>query len=150
MAELIKESDRGSVVLAATWIDEGITNLLKYYMAPSHKHKKDGASLLDTGRPLGDFSVKMDLEYRLGPLPKKTIYSLHIIRGLRNYFAHKSTLLTFESNSVKDRIINLLDGNAEIIATMGRPNIPNTVASIINQYVIKMVFSVYFPAFFLR
>lgn len=110
------ESDRGTVVLAAAWLDESLTAILAAYMKPGAK--KD--DLLSPGRPLGDFGTKIILADRLRLVHPSLLKSLDMIRRLRNEFAHIASDLTFETESVKARVNNFFRENEELISAMGK------------------------------
>jgi hypothetical protein len=115
-AELKKESDRGCVVLAFAWMDELLTKNLQAFLLPSSKPDSAKADeLLGPGRPVGDASTKIDLSLRLGLLRANTHRSLHLVRRLRNDFAHLSSPLTFENPSVRDRIGAVLDNEVVLL-----------------------------------
>ena len=114
-AELAKESDRGCVVLAFAWLDERLAgNLQAYLLPPAKPESLKSDELLSPGRPIGDASTKIDLSLRLGLLRPNTHKSLHLLRRLRNDFAHLSSPLTFETPSVRDRVAAVLD-NEELL-----------------------------------
>ncbi|NWL48424.1 hypothetical protein DM819_21785 [Pseudomonas hunanensis] len=112
---LADESERGSVVLAAAWLDESLTAILAAYMKPSEK-KED---LLAPGRPLGDFGTKIILADRLRLVAPPLLKSLDMIRRLRNDFAHIASDLNFENQSVKDRVQIIFKDNEDLLLSMG-------------------------------
>lgn len=111
---LSKESERGSVILAASHFDELLTRVISKYLVPTKKE-----DLLIIGGPLGDFGAKINLAFRLGLIPKSIVRSLDICRKLRNDFAHLSVDISFETPRVKDRIAELLSLNANTLSVMG-------------------------------
>jgi DNA-binding MltR family transcriptional regulator len=104
-SEFKNESDRAAVILAASIIDEELTSLLKHYLRPtpsSNDEVFDGATA-----PLGNFSSKITMSYRLGLISGKFSRDLHLIRKIRNEFAHKVYGCDFNDGSVKQRIDEL-------------------------------------------
>lgn len=116
--ELSKESDRGCVVLAFAWMDEQLTKNLQKYLLPSSKTSLKGDELLGVGRPVGDASTKIDLSLRLGILQPNTHESLHLIRKLRNDFAHLSLSITFDTPHIRDRVLAVLDKEQGLIESL--------------------------------
>lgn len=112
---LADETDRGTVVLATAWLDESLTSILTSYMKPAGKSE----DLLAPGRPVGDLGTKIILADRLRLVAPSLIKSLEIIRKLRNDFAHIASDLTFETQSVKDRVQNLIRENEDLLLVMG-------------------------------
>jgi hypothetical protein len=107
--ELQLESDRGCVVLAFAWMDECLTqNLLRFLLPSAHQSAK-ADELLGVGRPIGDAATKIDLSFRLGLLQPNTHKSLHLFRELRNDFAHLASSITFETPTVRDRVLAIFD-----------------------------------------
>ena len=106
---LQRESDRGCVILAFAWMDEQLSSNLQRFLLPSSHQSSRSDELLGAGRPLGDAATKIDLSFRLGLLRENTKTSLHLFRRLRNDFAHLSSHLTFETPSVRDRVLAIFD-----------------------------------------
>lgn len=99
-ASIRKESTRAKVVLAACYMDELLHQLLALVLKPSDK-KKD--LLLDGPQaPLGTYSAKIELAYRLGLIPEDTRKSLHLVRKIRNEFAHNLDNCSFDSTAIRD------------------------------------------------
>lgn len=113
MHELEAESHRGAIVLAASWLDDQLTQLLKGFLCPPADNARD--ELLRVSGALGSFSVKIELAYRLGLLRKDVYRSLHIVRRLRNDFAHLTAKLDLDSPSVRDRVTTLFQLNEPVL-----------------------------------
>lgn len=86
--ELNKETDRGAVLLAAAWIETLLGDILASVLRP--KAKSDVPDLLDgkARQPLGSFSARTDIAYRLGLIDAEFFSALYYLRRLRNDFAH--------------------------------------------------------------
>lgn len=104
--ELSLESDRGAVILAFAWMDEQLTSLITKFCFPSIEKKDE---LFGTGKAIGDAATKINLAFRLGLINDKTHKSLHGFRKLRNDFAHLTTSLSFDDDSVRDRLKNIFE-----------------------------------------
>ena len=79
------ESERGMVILVAAELDRGLEMLLRAYLASG----KWTADLLDSGAsPLGSFSSKINLARALDLIRHDEYVALHLIRRVRNEFAH--------------------------------------------------------------
>lgn len=113
---LMKESDRGTVVLAAAWLDESLTKIITKFLKPMSSSKEN---LLKPGKAIGDFGTKILLADRLQLIAPNLIQSLDLCRKLRNDFAHLSSDLTFETQNVKDRVQELFHLNENLLVTMG-------------------------------
>lgn len=116
--ELRKESDRGSMIVAVSWIEDDLTRLLKSYLLPSLRSHEKEDELFGVQGYLGAFSAKIDLAYRLGLIREQVQRSLHLCRRVRNDFAHQFDQLSFEHPRVRDRIIEVFRLNETIIKSM--------------------------------
>ena len=57
--------------------------------------------------PLGSFSARIDLAYALGLIGKKAARDLHLIRKIRNDFAHDPKTIMFDDDRVAKRCSEL-------------------------------------------
>jgi DNA-binding MltR family transcriptional regulator len=106
MEEFIKETDRASVILAAAMIEQELETVLKTTFVPI----PTGEDNLFNGpnAPLASFSAKIDVAFRIGVISQKLCRDLHLIRRIRNDFAHNVTGCRFESSSVRSRVLALI------------------------------------------
>ncbi|MDR7121675.1 hypothetical protein [Rheinheimera soli] len=110
-----KESDRGSVLVAVSMIEEILSSLLKARLLPS-LDKTD--ELFDIGyAPFSSFSAKIDLAYRIGCINQEVRRSCHILRKIRNDFAHATDIKGFSNYGTQDRITELLKLNKEMVSS---------------------------------
>lgn len=96
---ITRESDRGAVLMAAAFIDDRLKALLQYKLVDDTKLCKRA---LEFNGPLGTFSSRIDFCYLLGLLPKNAQRELHLIRKIRNNFAHVAGPMDLEHESVRD------------------------------------------------
>lgn len=90
---LTPETDRGCALMAAAYLDEQLGRLLR---AAFVEDVKVLDALLESIGPLATFSSRIDLCYALGLLPPLVRRDVHLIRKIRNEFAHAASPLTFE------------------------------------------------------
>jgi len=103
--EFDKESDRARIILAAAMLDSALETLLRARLVPTSSHED---SLLDGPySPISSFSARIDLAHRIGLISIKFCRDLHIVRRIRNEFAHNVIGCSFNSPSVRSRIIEL-------------------------------------------
>jgi hypothetical protein len=103
--EFEKESDRAAVILAAAMLDEGLKELVESFLIPCSSSEDplfDGANA-----PVGTFSSRIECAYRLGIISRRFAKSLHMIRKIRNTFAHDVAGCKFSSHSVNSRVRSL-------------------------------------------
>ena len=95
---LMKESDRGCVILAVSYLESILSDLLKGKLIGSKKHFKD---LFDFNGPLGSFSGKIKMAYSIGVITEQEKTDINNIRALRNIFAHSHHSITLEDKAPK-------------------------------------------------
>jgi DNA-binding MltR family transcriptional regulator len=103
--EFEKESDRAAVILTASIADELLHGLVAARLVPvssSNDDLFDGANA-----PLGTFSARIEIAYRLGLISGKFARDLHLIRRIRNDFAHNIQGCSFDDAKVKSRVVEL-------------------------------------------
>ncbi len=102
LKEFQGETDRGAALVGAALIDHRLTNTLRSFMISNKVANK----LLDGGTaPLGAFSARIDAAYALGLISAHEHNECHLIRKVRNEFAHRTHGTTFEDA----KIIRLCD-----------------------------------------
>ena len=103
------ESDRACVILAASLLDTALLCLLQARLAPC---PSNGDPLFDgANAPLSTFSSRIDTSYRLGLLSARFCRDLHLVRRIRNDFAHNVTGCAFEESAVRDRVLALANSS---------------------------------------
>lgn len=93
------ESDRAVAVLGPAYLDTLLEDVLRAYF----RETKEVESLLSSSGSLGAFSVRVDLVNALGLLDDNEAGQLHLIRKIRNQFAHNIDTYSFEDPKIKDR-----------------------------------------------
>lgn len=94
---LSKESDRGLVLVSASFLEESLESLL--YARFSIKHPKSNSfikPLFDTFGPLSNFSAKIKICYTIDLIGEWVYQDLEIVRKLRNRFAHSVGFTRFD------------------------------------------------------
>jgi mannitol operon repressor len=97
------DSDRATAVVAASLLDDTIRSLI----LSCAKTRVVAEKLLGTTAPLGTFSARIDAAHAFGFLTDAQATDLHILRRIRNEFAHRLRLLTFGSQKIADLTRNL-------------------------------------------
>ncbi|MNW32879.1 mannitol repressor protein [compost metagenome] len=97
---LDKETDRGCALMAAAFLDELLKELLQNTFVDDPDSYKD----LFTGTGgLATFSSRIELSYLLGLIPPRLRRDLHIIRKIRNDFAHSMKIIDFNHPPIASR-----------------------------------------------
>ena len=117
--ELEGQSDRAAAIVGAAWIEESLTIAIEDALA---KDAKAWHRLFGPNGPLDSFSAKIDLGKLLDLMTDSIRSDLHIVRDIRNEFAHhivhKKTLekLSFDSMHIRDKCFALNCIAAESLA----------------------------------
>jgi hypothetical protein len=85
--QMMAERGRGVVLVGAARLDLALEHLLKAVMAPSNDNDDH---LFTPDRSLGSFGAKISLAARLGLIDPAIEKALHVIRSVRNDFAHSA------------------------------------------------------------
>jgi hypothetical protein len=97
------ESDRAAAVLAAAMLDDA----LKYAILARATDRPAAEKLLRNSAPLGAFSARIDAALAFGLIEAGDAADLHIVRRIRNDFAHEMRRLTFQAQKIADLAANL-------------------------------------------
>lgn len=107
VADIRNESDRAAVILAAAKIDLVLYQILQKFLLPSTSSRDE---LLDGDAPLGTFSARINAVYRLGLIAADFARALHLLRRIRNSFAHEFSGISLNTGAHADRIRELVGG----------------------------------------
>jgi hypothetical protein len=100
LQEFAADTARGGVLVGAAACDRFLELLLKAFMAPS---PTAGDPLFDTERPLSSFSARIDLAFRLGLVEAGGARALHLLRRIRNSFAHETHAARLDAQPFRDQ-----------------------------------------------
>ena len=102
--DLRLESERAAVILAVAKLDVALFELLsKFLLSPPSSQD----NLLDQDGPLSAFSSRINIAYRLGLIDAEFTRSLHLVRRIRNAFAHDISGCSLEAGPQRDRVREL-------------------------------------------
>jgi hypothetical protein len=107
--ELESQSDRGAAIVGAAWVEEELTAAIRSFL---QKDKRAWERLFNRSAPLSAFASKIDLARLLGMCTAAIASDLHIVRELRNEFAHSvlskdHIALAFSLPHLKDKCMAL-------------------------------------------
>jgi len=104
--EFAKETDRAGVILSASMLDQVLETILRSHLSASSS--TDDELFDSSNAPLSSFSSRINMCHRLGLISPRLCRDLHIVRKIRNQFAHNITGCTFETPGVRNRILELV------------------------------------------
>lgn len=111
MQELLaNESDRGAAVLAGSYVE----NFLGVYLKSKMIDKSLTDKIFSSGGSLSTFAQRINFSQAFGFLSKEQCADLHLIREIRNHFAHNPKDASFKENKVREWIQNLHSFKTEI------------------------------------
>ncbi len=107
--ELNSQTDRGAAIVGVAWVEEELEAAIRSFL---NDDRKAWDRLFGRSGPLSTLSAKIDLARLLGMCSKVITSDLHILREVRNDFAHAITArdhsgLTFRSSSIADKCLVL-------------------------------------------
>ncbi len=94
------ESDRGCTLMAAAFLDSALGILLRAILLNRPQILDE---LLQGTGPLATFSSRIEIAYVLGLIGPEVRRDLHMIRRIRNEFAHCAQGITFEHGPIASR-----------------------------------------------
>jgi DNA-binding MltR family transcriptional regulator len=105
--DLINESDRGAVIVAAALLEDDLNEILKKIVQRNELSAKYIKEMFDLNGPLSSFSSKALICYGFGIISKDIFDDLTKIRKLRNKFAHSSDRVDFLSSEIEDHVAEI-------------------------------------------
>lgn len=97
--EFNNESDRGAAMVAASRLDEVLSQVLLAFMADSTVSK---GLLEGPNAPLGSLSSRIEMCFSLGLIEEREYRELNMIRKIRNEFGHRWRDVGFDSAPIAD------------------------------------------------
>lgn len=97
---LTGETDRGCALSATARLEDELGHLLRGVFV-SDSEVAD--SVLKGNGPLASLSARIDTAYLLGLISPRAARDLHLIRKIRNIFAHRAGIVRFADPEISDR-----------------------------------------------
>ena len=113
LTESLEETDRAAVILLGAEIDELLRKILQKRILIQDNNDKSPDVLSSMGA-LSSFSARIQVVYRLGLLDSLVAHDLHIIRKIRNLFAHRTHGLSFMSDEPRKLVQKFKIANFEL------------------------------------
>lgn len=102
--ELSDESDRGCALFGSSYLEAALQNLIIDFLVGDQAVID---SLFSGTAPLATFSAKIDMAYSLGLITSLERRDFHLVRKIRNDFAHSAEALSFSTTSIHQRCAEL-------------------------------------------
>lgn len=110
LADLEQHGHAAHAVLVASILESRLATLLAAYMPNLSNRMQE--KLFSGYGPLSSFSAKIDLAYALDLIPESLRRDLHVIREIRNEFAHSTVSIHFGSEPIKTMLLKFPDYKA--------------------------------------
>jgi DNA-binding MltR family transcriptional regulator len=115
--------DRDDLNIAITAVSIVEAHLEKLIVSRLHRSDKDFTNRLFENRgPLSDLNSKILIAEAFGLLTRPLADELHVIRAIRNAFAHAKMTLTFDMQPVESEVRKL-----RLLTSMGGGKIPGPI-----------------------
>ena len=101
LEEFQRETDRAAAVLAAAYLDSRLEALVREKCVGVPKFVEE---LLSGQGGLSSFSARISVAYAVGLISLKAAEDLHLVRRIRNDFAHQVHGLSFATPTIADRV----------------------------------------------
>ncbi len=106
--ELEEQTDRGAAIIGAAYLEDRLaeaikTRLVSDFGAITYKSGRLEERIFRGQGPLGTFGAKIDLAYALGMLGENSHRDAHLIRSIRNDFAHIAEKTRFSTPKIKNQ-----------------------------------------------
>ncbi|MCK1337965.1 hypothetical protein IVB38_18560 [Bradyrhizobium sp. 38] len=92
--EIPKQRDRGAAIIATAMLEEHLLEAVQSRLA---RHQSTGKKVFNGYGPLATFSARIDFGLLLGLYAESDHRDLHLIRRIRNNFAHSMHPISFKS-----------------------------------------------------
>ena len=108
--EMEGQTDRGVAIVGAAWVEEAMSTAIESFL---HSDPKSWQRLFGVSGPMSTLSAKIDLARLLGIISEVIRSDLHILRDVRNEFAHhiahktQHTKLGFNSPHIRGKCLAL-------------------------------------------
>jgi hypothetical protein len=97
------DNDRAIAIVGATFLEALLEHILRAFLVDD---EKEVGKLFEPNQPLSTFSGKIALVYSLGLIYEPVYRDLHVVRKIRNEFAH-DLYASFENDKIKSWCWNL-------------------------------------------
>jgi hypothetical protein len=101
LKEFQRETDRAAAVLAVAYLDSRLETLLRTKFVAGPKFVED---LLTRQGGLSSFSARISIAYAVGLISMRSAKDLHLVRQIRNDFAHQLHGLSFKTHGIASRV----------------------------------------------
>ena len=147
--QMLEERGRGAVLVGVARVDAALEHLLQAVMASAPSGRE---TLFLPDRPLGSIGAKVALAQRLGLIDPEAERALHVLRKLRNAFAHSAESASLSDPAHRDRLAeviaaaraNPLWGPLETVLASQPPSTSTPLTPALRDYILLITILVAF------
>lgn len=103
--EIDRQEDRAAAIIAGAYLEDFVADAIKTRLLSDEQVIND---FFNGMGPLATFSAKIEMAYLLNVTTKECRQVMHIVRKVRNEFAHNLSPVTFETPRIKDMCRHLV------------------------------------------
>lgn len=118
LEEMGNGSDRSAAILIASYVDTVLRQAVFHRLVPMGV--VDARKLIGQAGPLASFSQTIDMGFALGLYGPVVRRDLHIIRDVRNIFAHRFLPVTFSDSEIQKLVKKFVHRKDEISGNVDR------------------------------
>lgn len=108
LKDLHKDSDRAVAIVCAAYVDEDLADCIRRHFIQSNSEYRDRIGwLMQSSNPLGAFGTRIDLGWVMGIYDRAAYSDLKQINRIRNEFAHKVQVHSFDDEEVSKKCDSL-------------------------------------------
>ncbi len=115
------ETDRGTALVTAAFLEQCLETILRALFDANKRKKKSVEPLFEGFGPLSSFSGKISLSYSFSLISDAMEHDLHIIRKIRNEFAHSIVTKNFADSKI-GQMVSSMKSCASYWKGPGAPN----------------------------
>jgi DNA-binding MltR family transcriptional regulator len=110
-AEFDHSSDRSCAIVAAASLEELLENIIRARLVANSSSQD---TLFDSpNAPIASFSAKIDFAFRLGLVSHRLAHDCHMVRRIRNKFAHQVEGASFTEADIQNQVHELVQSHNE-------------------------------------
>lgn len=106
-ASIKDETDRGAALVTAAFMEQCLETMLRTLFDANKRKKKSVEPLFEGFGPLSSFSGKISLAYSFSLIGDAIEHDLHVIRKIRNEFAHSVVTMNFAHSKISQMVSSM-------------------------------------------
>lgn len=118
--KISSESDRGAILVASALLEKSLESLINGKLLDPLEGVENDPLFKGGSAPLGTFSAKIEVAYRLNLIDQDQKKTLNTFRSMRNKFAHTVSVSKLIEPSVKDQLIAAIEHSPDLMDELSK------------------------------